>query len=142
MSARTKKHDSGCLVAHAVDLLGDRWTLLLLRDMMLYGKQTYGEFLAAGEGIATNALAERLQHLEAAGIVTKARDPANRRSSLYRLTERGLGLAPALLEIIRWSGRQKRLTAARRKLVERIEEDRDGLLAEIRARCEAGAARQ
>jgi len=141
MSARTKKHESGCLVAHAVDLLGDRWVLLLLRDMMLYGKQTYGEFLAAGEGIATNVLAERLQHLEAAGIVTKTRDPDNRRSSLYRLTEKGLGLAPALLEIIRWSGGHRRLTASRRKLIERIEEDRDGLLAEIRARCQSGAAR-
>lgn len=132
MTAKTqKRHDTGCLVAYAVDIFGDRWTLLVLRDLLLYGKKRYGEFMEADERIATNILSDRLKRLEDAGIVTKTRDPENGRSYIYHLTDKGLGLLPALLEIIRWSGHQTTPNARRKALVKRIETDRDGLIQEV-----------
>ncbi len=133
MSDQGKKHHTGCLVAYGVDIFGDRWSLLVIRDMLLHGRKTYGEFLAAGEDIATNVLALRLKHLEAEGIIEKKRDPENGRSYIYSLTEKGLALAPVILEIVRWSGQYTALDPARRELVERIADDSDGLLAELSA---------
>ncbi|MBO6836217.1 MAG: helix-turn-helix domain-containing protein [Alphaproteobacteria bacterium] len=130
----TAKTDTGCLVHRGANIFGDRWTLLLLRDMMLHGRKTFGEFMEAGEGVSTNILASRLRALEETGIVWRRQDPENRRSFHYGLTEKGLDLAPILLEIIRWSGRHFDMDEARAKLVQRIETDRDGLLAEIRDR--------
>tara|TARA_R110000868_G_scaffold1500_11_gene11768 strand:+ start:4770 stop:5216 length:447 start_codon:yes stop_codon:yes gene_type:complete len=132
MKNETKKHDSNCLVAYGIDTFGDRWSFLVLRDMMLYGKCRYGEFLCCEEQIATNVLAQRLKHLEREGIISKARDPENRRSYIYSLTDKGLDLAPVLLEIIRWSSRHLEMNARRRRLLKRIETDRDGILADIR----------
>ena len=137
MKAESKKHQTGCLIAHGIDIFGDRWTLLIIRDMMLYGKRTYGDFLGSDEEIATNILASRLKHLEAEGIVEKTRDPKNGRSFIYRLTGKGLALAPVILEIIRWSGNHFPVTDARKQLAKRVEDDRDGFLAEIRARAQA-----
>ena len=128
-----KVHDSDCPIAFALDLFGDRWTLLIIRDLMLRGEATYGAFLGAGEGIATNVLADRLRALEAAGIVTAAPDPGNRRRKLYSLTPKGLDLAPVILEIIRWSAVHDPRTDIPRDLARRIETDRDGVLADIRA---------
>lgn len=138
MSSQGRKHQTGCPVAFGTDTFGDRWTLLVIRDMILHGKRTYGDFLQSGEQIATNILADRLKHLESEGIVAKARDPENRRSYVYRLTDKGLALAPVILEIIRWSGKHMALDKSRKALLARIETDREGLLAEIHAR-ESGA---
>jgi DNA-binding HxlR family transcriptional regulator len=132
--ASAKVHDSTCPVAFALDVFGDRWTLLIVRDLMLRGARTYGELQDGGEGIATNVLADRLKSLEAAGIVTSAPDPDNRRRKIYALTDKGLDLAPVVIEIIRWSGAHDARPDARRGLVQRIGKDADGVLADIRAR--------
>ena len=92
MSKQTKKHLGGCPVAYGTDIFGDRWTLLVIRDMILHGKKRYGVLLDAEEKIATNILADRLKHLEAVGVVNKAQDPENRRSYIYSLTQKGLSL--------------------------------------------------
>ncbi len=99
-----KKRDTGCPIAYGLDTFGDRWSLIVLRDIMMLGKQTYGEFLASDEGIATNVLADRLKQLEAEGIIEKTRDPDNRRRFLYTPTDKGLDLAPVILEMVRWAG--------------------------------------
>jgi DNA-binding HxlR family transcriptional regulator len=138
MAGSGKKHPTGCAVAYGVDTFGDRWSLLVIRDLMLKGRETYGDFLAAGEGIATNVLADRLKHLESEGIVKKTRDPENGRRFLYALTEKGRDLAPIIIEIVRWSGKHDRKTTASRDLLRRIETDSEGLVAEIRS----GASRQ
>ena len=134
MSGSDDKRPSGCPIAFGLDTFGDRWTLLIIREMLFRGKTTYGEFLAADEGISTNILANRLKHLETEGIVKKRRDPDNFRSFLYELTPKGFDLAPILIEIIRWSGqhddRPDRLT----KMVDRVANDREGLEQEILAR--------
>jgi len=82
-------------------LLGDRWTLLVLRDLFL-GKQHYDELLQAPEGIATNILAERLKRLQTMGLIEAEVDQTNRRRKRYTLTERGKSLGPVLLKIVAW----------------------------------------
>ena len=133
MSTNEKLRPSGCPVAFGLDTFGDRWSLLVIRDMMLNGKKTYGEFLDAGEGISTNILADRLKHLEAEGIIEKSRDPENRRSFIYTLTEKGRDLAAIILEIITWSGNHDHRSFARRNVLEEIRNDREGFEAKIRA---------
>jgi DNA-binding HxlR family transcriptional regulator len=129
-----KKRRTGCPIAFGLDTFGDRWTLLIIRDILLRDCKTYGDFLEAGEGIATNILADRLKQLEQFDIITKSRDPKNRRRYLYRLTEKGLDLTPVLLEMVRWSFKYDPDTIAGRAFVKRIERDRDGIAGELRAR--------
>jgi DNA-binding HxlR family transcriptional regulator len=137
MKTDTKKHQSGCPVAFGLDIFGDRWTLLIIRDMLLHGKRTYSDFMASEEKIATNILASRMKHLEEEGVVTRARDPDNRRSFIYTLTDKGLSLTPVLLEIVRWSSDYLRLNKYRQGLLQRIDNDRDGLIAEIYERAQS-----
>ena len=82
----------GCPIRYGLGLFGDRWSLLIIRDLMFKGRCHYGEFLSAGEGISTNILAERLERLETSGIVTKSRDPLHGKKFVYRLTDKGLDL--------------------------------------------------
>lgn len=94
---------SSCPISTSLDILGDKWSLLIVRDLAFKGKHTYGEFLNAGEGIATNVLADKLAHLESGGIISKEIHPASKAKILYRLTAKGIDLIPALVEIILWS---------------------------------------
>ncbi len=93
---------SSCPISSALDTIGDKWSLLILRDLMFTEKRTYGEFQASEEGIATNILAARLVTLEANGIISKSTDPANGRRSIYRLTEKGIDLLPVVVELNHW----------------------------------------
>lgn len=134
MSKQTKKHLGGCPVAYGTDIFGDRWTLLIVRDMILHGKRRYSDFLDAEEKIATNILADRLKTLEVEGVVDRAQDPENRRSYIYTLTQKGLALTPIIFEIIRWSGSHLKMNKSRRELLKRIDTDRSNFIAEIYAR--------
>jgi len=138
MTSCNKKRKSGCPVAFALDTFGDKWTLLVIRDIVMKGSKTYGEFLEGNEGIATNVLADRLKKLEAEGIVARARDPENHRKILYTLTEKGCDLVPVILEMILWSTKYDPNTTARKEILKRIENDRDGFIDEIRARFVSG----
>ena len=93
---------STCPISSTLDILGDKWTLLIVRDLMYKGKKTYGEFLQSEEKIATNILADRLLVLEKTGIVEKKAFPGNRVKNLYQLTPKGIDLMPTLLEIVLW----------------------------------------
>ncbi len=128
-----KKRNSGCPVTYGLDTFGDRWSLLVIRELLLRGKKTYGDFLAADEGISTNILADRLKHLEAEGIIVKSRDPDNRRSFTYSLTQKGRDLAPIILEIIIWSGMHDKRPHARRNVLKKINKDREGFEASLRS---------
>jgi len=134
MPGKNKFRDTGCPIAFALDTFGDRWSLIIIRDMLLKGYQTYGEFLRGAEAISTNILAARLAELEASGIVSKTNDPENRRSMLYQLTEKGAELAPVMLEIIRWSSKHDANTIAKEAVVKRIEHDRDTFAADLKQR--------
>ena len=128
---RRRQRKSDCPVHFALEVFGDAWTLLIVRDLMFKGRRTYGEFISAEEGIATNVLADRLVRLEQDGIVAKAPDPVRRGGFRYRLTPKGIDLLPIMVEIIVWSAKHDAATAAERSFVRRAKKDRAGLTAEI-----------
>ena len=127
-----KKRRSRCPVTFALDQLGDKWSLLIVRDLMFHGKKTYGEFLESGEGIATNVLADRLKRLETEGIIEKSRDPENKRRVLYNLTDKGFDLAPLLVEMVLWSARYDAETGVPETMLDRLKHDREAFIQEVR----------
>jgi DNA-binding HxlR family transcriptional regulator len=135
--ARTSKAKarSGCPVSASLDLVGDRWSLLIVRDMMVRGYRTFREFQRAGEGIATNILADRLQKLEAGGILMREPAAEDGRSTHYRLTEKGIALAPVLLDLLIWGAHHEK-TEAPCAAIEVMEQDRAAVIAEAYRRWE------
>jgi DNA-binding HxlR family transcriptional regulator len=113
----------------ALELLGDRWSLLIIRDLMVRGYRTFGEFLHSGEGIATNILSDRLKKLDAAGILCAEPDVEDGRSTHYRLTEKGISLAPAMLELLIWGAHHEQ-THAPCAVIDHMEQNRAAVLAE------------
>jgi len=128
MSASPPPRRSDCPISFALEIFGDRWTLLVLRDLMLKGKRHYSEFLASEEGIATNILSDRLRRLERRGLITKTADTVDRRQVVYGPTETGMGLIPMLIEMTAWGARNDPRTAADSAFVKAFERDRDGLI--------------
>lgn len=102
---RSRTRRSTCPINASLELLGDRWSLLIVRDMVFGGARTFGDFCASEEKIATNVLASRLERLQACGIITSARNPHDGRSLTYGLTEKGVELVPVLMELSRWGTR-------------------------------------
>lgn len=131
---------SDCPIAYSLDLLGDSWSLLLIRDIVFAGKKTFGEFLASDEGIARNILANRLARLEKMGIITKQPHPADKRKELYQLTEAGLDLIPVLLELSRWGAKHEPETADARAWLADVPLDGTGLVQLIRETVRAGGS--
>jgi DNA-binding HxlR family transcriptional regulator len=120
-------------VSAALELVGDRWSLLIVRDMMVRGYRSFREFQRAGEGIATNILADRLRKLEAGGIVMREGAAKDGRSSDYRLTEKRISLAPVFLELLIWGARHEE-TDAPCGAVEQMSGNRAAMLAEVHKR--------
>ena len=127
------KHRSGCPVSIALEVFGDRWSLLIVRDMMVRGHRTFKEFQQSGEGIASNILADRLHKLEAAKIITAETAETDARSIHYRLTEKGIDLAPVLLELLLWGARHEE-TGAPCAVMAHVAQNREAVLAETRRR--------
>ena len=123
---------SGCPLNASVEVLGDRWSLLIVRDMMLRGFRSYKEFLESYEGIATNILADRLRKLEAHGIITTEKDPSDGRKLIYSPTARGIDLAPVLTEMVLWAAAHEETENP--ALVRLMQKDKQQFLAEIRQR--------
>ena len=126
------KRRSGCPLNASVEILGDRWSLLILRDMMLRGFGTYKEFLESYEGIATNILADRLRKLIAHGIITTEPDPSDGRKLIYLLTAKGIDLAPVLTEMVLWAAGHE--DTDNQALVQLIQKDKEQFLATVRQR--------
>ena len=133
---------SFCPISYVLDLFGDKWTLLVVRDIALARKSYFREFLESQEKIASNILADRLKSLVAAGIVSRRPDPSNARQVIYELTEKGEDLIPALLELGFWGAKHDAESAAPKHQIRRIQNDRDGLVAEIKASLKAARARR
>src|SRR4029077_19990220 len=123
---------SGCPLNASVEMLGDRWSLLIIRDMLLLGYRTFKEFLNSHERIATNILADRLRRLENYGIIRSTPDPADGRKQIYSLTPKGLGLAPVLTEMVLWAAAHE--DTANQALVRLIRKDKQHFLAGVRKR--------
>ncbi|MBS7564721.1 helix-turn-helix transcriptional regulator [Mucilaginibacter sp. Bleaf8] len=103
MKSTEKRSD--CPISSSLDIFGDRWSLLIVRDLMLHKTRTYGDFAKSAEKIATNILANRLQVLEDNGIIIKLPYPDNKVKGLYQLSQKGVDLIPALIEIALWGDR-------------------------------------
>jgi DNA-binding HxlR family transcriptional regulator len=127
------KHRSGCPVSVSLEMIGDRWSLLIIRDLMVRGYRTFKEFEESGENIATNILADRLRKLESTRIITTQVDEVDRRKVNYRLTQKGIDLAPLLLELLIWGARHEK-TEAPCAAIEKMAQYRNALLSEVRRR--------
>jgi DNA-binding HxlR family transcriptional regulator len=130
---RKSKRRSGCPVSVSLDLLGDRWSLLIIRDLMVRGYRTFKEFEESGESIATNILTDRLRKLKSTGIITTQVDETDGRKVNYRLTQKGIDLAPVLLELLIWGARHED-TEASCAVIEKMASSRDSLLREVQRR--------
>lgn len=128
-----KKRVSTCPINASLEVLGDRWSLLVVRDLLFAGYRTFNEFLHAGEGMATNVLTDRLAKLADAGILTRKPDPEDGRKWLYGLTRKGFELAPVLLELSRW-GTKYEHGVPPPGVLDAYEADRAGFLADLRRR--------
>lgn len=126
------KRRSGCPLNASVEMLGDRWSLLIVRDMMLRGFQTYREFLESDERIATNILADRLRKLETHGIIRTESDATDGRKLIYLLTPKGIDLAPVLAEMVLWAGRHEQ--TGNLALVRKLQKNKQGVIAGVRQR--------
>ncbi len=130
---------SGCPISIFLELFGDRWSLLVIRDLMFKDRRTFQDFLGAEEGIASNILAARLHMLAGAGIISRTPHPTDGRRVVYGLTERGLDLAPALVEMVLWSARHAE-TDAPPDVVAAMAAGPVGFVAAVRARHRAERA--
>jgi DNA-binding HxlR family transcriptional regulator len=124
---------SNCPINFVLETFGDKWTLLVVRDLMFKGKTRYGEFLESAEGISTNILADRLQRLEEHGIIVKE-VAEDKRSAIYRLTEKGKDLLPIMLEITAWSAKHDARTNTPSTFVRMLRNARAQLAASILAK--------
>ncbi len=129
---RNPKRRSGCPLNASVEMLGDRWSLLIIRDMMLRGFRTYKEFLGSYEGIATNILTDRLRKLQAHGIIAAKPHPSDGRKLCYSLTSKGLDLAPVLTEMVLWAAAHEK--TENQALVRLMRKNKQQFLAQIRRR--------
>lgn len=137
MPGKPGKRRSGCPVSISLDIFGDKWSLLIVRDLMVRGFRTFREFQQAGEGIATNILADRLRKLQAAGVIAAEAPREDARRVHYRLTEKGIDLAPVLLELLIWGARHER-TVAPCAVIGNMDKNREQVLAEVRRRWREG----
>lgn len=126
------KRRSGCPLNASVEMLGDRWSLLIIRDMMLLGRRTFKEFLGSYERPASNILADRLRRLEACGIIRAERDPSDGRKLIYLLTNKGMDLAPVLTEMVLWAGKHEE--TENQPLIRLMQKNKRKFLEQIRRR--------
>lgn len=130
MRGKKSKGLSGCPIDYALEIFGDRWSLLVIRDLLVRGKRHFRELMAADEGIASNILAARLKKLQDWGLLARRRDPGNLRQVVYELTEKGMDLAPVLVEIAIWSAKYDAHTAVSQSFIRRARRNHAALAKE------------
>lgn len=130
--ARLKRR-SNCPISFALDIFGDKWTLLIIRDLIFKDKRYFGEFSKSEEKIASNILTDRLCTLELSGIITKKSDPNNGSKFIYTLSKKGIDLLPVLIEIILWSSKYEDQSVFDAHWITRAKKDRSQLVKEISA---------
>jgi DNA-binding HxlR family transcriptional regulator len=142
MKKGISKLRSHCPVNYALEAFGDRWALLILRDIVFRGKRTYGEFLKSEEGFATNILASRLSRLIESGILKREGHETDGRKDVYSLTEKGLDLIPLLFEMVMWSAKYDSESEANRiiRLVGLIRKDNREISRKVMEQVKRGEA--
>lgn len=127
---------SHCPIAFALDIFGDKWTLLIIRDLIFRGKSNYQDFAGAEEGISTNILADRLERLKLEGLIRSSPDPDNARKIVYSPTPKALDLIPIILEIVEWSSKYDPKTEVPKEFLTLLKKDRKALARQIRSKFE------
>lgn len=125
---KDSKKRSDCPISCSLDVWGDKWSLLIVRDLMFAKQCTYGDFLKAEEKIATNILASRLQTLEENGIINKFEHPDSKAKVLYKLTQKGIDLVPLLIEINLWAEKYYDLPADRKAMLKEVKKDKEAFI--------------
>ena len=123
---------SHCPINFTLEHFGDKWSFLIIRDLMFKGKRHYNEFLEAGEKVSTSVLGDRLKKLEEMGIISKGKDSVKKSRIRYSLTQKGIDLLPILLEMIVWGGVNDELTESPKEFMELAINNRDALLESLR----------
>jgi DNA-binding HxlR family transcriptional regulator len=124
---------SHCPISLALDVIGDRWSLLIVRDLMFAGKRYYRELMRSDEGISTNILAERLARLVDVGVLSKTDDPTHKQKAIYSLTPMGIDLLPIVAQLGIWGRKYLPVTPETGAQAKRLEKGGAGLLKEIQA---------
>jgi DNA-binding HxlR family transcriptional regulator len=122
------KKRSNCPISCSLDMWGDKWSLLIVRDLMFAKECTYGDFLKSPEGIATNILASRLQSLEENKIIEKLEHPDSKAKVLYRLTRKGIDLLPIIIEINLWAEKYFTIPDDRKAMLKEMKKDKVGFV--------------
>lgn len=129
MKATGKRSD--CPIGCSLDVWGDKWTLLIIRDLMEANGRTYGDFLKSPEGIATNILAARLQALEENQLIVKLEHPDSKAKVLYKLTQKGIDLLPIMVEINLWAEKYFIIPEDRKARLEEVKKDKVGFIKQM-----------
>ena len=137
---KKQQRRSDCPINFSLETFGDLWSLLVIRDIVYFGKQSYGEFLESDEGIATNILATRLVQLEEKGILVKKQDPTDKRKDIYSLTNKGLDLIPILLELASWGARYDPQTGAPQVWIALVNANKEKISRLIRETVQSGGS--
>ena len=125
-----KKFRSDCPISSALDLFGDKWSLLIVRDLVYFGERTFKDFSNAAERISSARLADRLCKLEALDLLIKSKHPTNKKVYLYTLTPKGMDLFPVIAEYVKWSNKylHHHISEAAKEFAKNLENDREGTL--------------
>lgn len=126
-----KKTRSSCAISQSLDIIGDKWSLLIVRDLAYFGKDTYGDLLKMKEGIATNVLADRLVALEKAAIITKEIFVGSKSKFKYRLTEKGIDLYPIIVEIMFWGSKYCEVMPEQKEVAKMNKQKRDAFTRDV-----------
>lgn len=127
----TIKKRSDCPLSCSLDVFGDKWSLLIIRDLMFSNKCTYNDFLKSEEGIATNILASRLKALEENGVIEKSAHPESKAKYLYKLTQKGIELLPIIVEVYIWSDKYLTIPADIKATIKEAKKDKDKFIKEL-----------
>ncbi len=125
---------SNCPISYALDFFGDKWTFLIIRDMVFDQKKFYKDFLSSGEGMATNILSDRLKRLENIGVIESRVYEEKKTMKEYTLTKKGRDLIPVLLETIAWSAKHQDGLAVPKNFLKAMKNDRRELIARVVAK--------
>ncbi|MFZ1675967.1 MAG: helix-turn-helix domain-containing protein [Saprospiraceae bacterium] len=122
---------SDCPISSLLDIIGDKWTLLIIRDISIFGKHTFNEFLQSDEKIASNILSDRLAKLVLSKIILKKKHPKSKAKIFYDLSDKGRDLIPILFEIAIWSDKHLKISQEGRLFIESVKKNRKKTLNEI-----------
>jgi DNA-binding HxlR family transcriptional regulator len=137
---KQRERRSDCPINFSLQIFGDTWSLLIIRDIVYFGKKTYGEFIESEEGIASNILANRLAVLEQQGILVKKPHTTDKRKEVYSLTDKGLDLIPILLDMAEWGAHHDPQTSTPEAWISAVNADREGMIRLIRETVKNGGS--